>query len=340
MRRPIFTLIALLAVLVAGPAVADETMPEAVAPEARAKAVVPEPTRDFAKVAKGEQLVHEFEIRNEGTVPLALLSVRPACGCTVAEFDEMIAPGEVGKVRAVVDTTSFFGPIAKSVAVFTNDPENPKLQLMVKAIVEPYLILQPGYARWSYVQGENIESITQTLRADDGERFQVLEVKVPYDFVTVTQRDISTADTSEYEFDVLLDKQAPVGALREYVEIVTDHPQQAIVQIPLTGFVRPRQHATPKEVEFGEIEQAHLPQRRVISFTNFAAEGVEVKSIESDVAGVDAKVQTADERGHRFKLMLEVGPEVQTGPFSGELLIHTTDPQVPVYRLPVSGSVL
>lgn len=331
MRRPMLIVFSLLAALLAGLVAAQDGTP---------KAVVTEPVRDFETVARGEKLVHEFVIENQGTAALTLNEVRPACGCTVAEFDETIAPGASGKVRAVVDTTSFAGPIAKSVAVFTNDPANPKLQLVIKAMVKPYLEVSPGYARWNYVQGELIEPITQTLVSADDQRFEILEVKSPYDYVQVVQRDVSTPQQTRYELDVLLDPQAPVGALREFVEIMVDHPKQKVVQIPLSGFVRPRQHATPKSVEFGELERAHLPQRRIVTFTHFATQGVEVKDVESDITGVDGTISQEDERGHRFKLTLEVGPDAQPGPFSGEVRIHTTDPQLPVYRLPVSGTIL
>jgi len=84
-----------------------------------------EPIKDFGTVAKGEKLNWTFTVKNTGNADLEILSARPACGCTVAEFDKVIKPGQTGKVVSVVDTAGFTGPIAKSVALETNDPAAP-----------------------------------------------------------------------------------------------------------------------------------------------------------------------------------------------------------------------
>src|SRR5437870_3299398 len=81
------------------------------------KAVAAEPIKDMGVVPKGEKVTHDFLIKNDGTVPLEITEVRPACGCTVADFDKKIAPGQSGKVHVVVDTETFAGPIAKGVSV-------------------------------------------------------------------------------------------------------------------------------------------------------------------------------------------------------------------------------
>ena len=51
------------------------------------KIVAAEPIKDAGTVAKGDKIVHDFAIRNEGDAVLEITNVQPACGCTVAEFD-------------------------------------------------------------------------------------------------------------------------------------------------------------------------------------------------------------------------------------------------------------
>ena len=134
---------------------------------AKPKAVAVEPVKDLGLVPKGEKAAHEFVIRNDGDAPLQIQEVRAACGCTVAEYDKVIAPGQTGKVRMSVDTATFSGPIAKGVTVFTNDPATPQMELTVRANVEPFVKVQPGYARYSMVQGEKEGTIIQTLWTPD-----------------------------------------------------------------------------------------------------------------------------------------------------------------------------
>lgn len=312
------------------------------------KAVPVEPEKDFSTVPKGDTIVHQFLIRNEGDVPLEITDVHPACGCTVAEYDQQVAPGKAGKINVKLDTSSFTGPISKSVAVFTNDPDNPKIQLVMKAEVQPFITLLPGYARFSYVQGEAVGTIKQTLWAEDGYPIKVLSVKAPYDHLKVSHRPAKEGELHEkaegkpqWLVDITLDAESPIGALRDYVEVVIDHPKQKTAQIPISGFVRPRQHVTPEQVDFGTLEGAALPLKRVLAFTNFITAGIELTKIETGHFALDASVvETGRKDGHRFKVVLEVLSEMPAGDFSTVVKIHTTDGQNPLIEIPVNGKII
>ena len=341
MRRFIPILVILAAL------VAAATIVTAEGEESRPRAVPTEPIKDFDVVAKGEVIVHEFEIKNEGSALLEITDVRPACGCTIAKYDKKIAPGATGKIKASVKTDHFGGPISKSIAVFTNDPDAPKLQLAVKANVKPYIAVVPGFARYNYVQGEPTSGIAQTLWATDGSEIEIVSVKAPYDHLTVDFREATEEERhpkgkgKQWHLSFNLDSQSPVGALRDYVEIRTNHPQQKVAKIPISGFVRPRQHITPPDVDFGQLEGAALPLRRTLHFTNFITDTIELTQIETDLTGLSAEVLDADrDVGYRFKLVLTLGPEMPKGDFVSKVRIHTTDSQNPIIELPVKGTIL
>lgn len=311
------------------------------------RAVPVEPIKDFQIVPKGEWIHHEFLIKNEGNASLELTDVRPACGCTVAEFDRTIAPGQVGKVKVKVETANFNGPIAKPISVFTNDPKNPKIELTVKADIKPYLAIEPGYARFIYVQGEEIRPINQILWAEDGSDVEVVDVKVPYDYVSVKYREAKPEERNDeakgkqWAFEVHLDPNAPVGALRDYVEVTFNHPKQKAVRIPLSGFVRPRQHVTPQEIDFGMVDGTSLPLQRVVTFTNFITEGIAVTKAETGFDGLQVDVQEVGRKdGHRFELVLTLDPAMPKGEFQSTLKLHITDSKHPVVEVPITGTIL
>ena len=311
------------------------------------QAVPTEPIKDFDVVAKGEVIVHDFHIKNEGTAVLELTDVRPACGCTIADYDKQIAPGETGSIHASVKTDNFAGPISKSIAVFTNDPSNPKIQLVVKAKVRPYIAMLPGFARYNYVQGEATSPIYQNLWAADGSDVNVVSVKPPYPHLKVSYHEAKEDELDpkgkgkQWRFEFSLDKDSPIGALREYVEVRVDHPKQKVLKIPISGFVRPRQHITPADVDFGNLQGEGLPIRRLLHFTNFITDSIELTKVETGIEGLNAEVQEGDrDPGFRFKLRLTVGAEMPKGKFSSVVKIHTTDAQNPIIELPVKGTIL
>lgn len=309
------------------------------------KAVAVEPIKDVGVVATGEKIVNDFLIRNDGDAVLEITNVQPACGCTVAEFDKTIAPGQTGKVHAVVDTTTFNGPIAKGVSVFTNDPDTPQIELTIRAKVEPYISVKPGYARYITVQGEPLEgSIAQTLWAPDGTSIDVTGVDSPWPFLHVTYREakpeerVGESKGKQWRVEMMLSNDAKVGPLADYVTVHTTHPKQKIVQIPVSGFVRPVIAVTPPVADFGDI-QLKEPLKKALNIRNFATEPIKVTGIEQTVKGIDAKLEPLEE-GREYQLRLVLNPALAKGPFNGKITIHTDSPKIPLLEIELKGTVL
>ena len=314
------------------------------APAPQPKAVVVEAVKDVGLIAKGEKISHDFVIRNEGNADLEITSVKPACGCTVADYDKLIAPGASGRIHTEVETVSFAGPISKGVTVVTNDAANPRLQLTIKADVKPYIGVIPGYARYIYVQGEEAASLVQMVWAETGEDFQVLSASSPYSYLKVAFREASEDERKpegrgrQWRVEMTLAPDSPVGALKEFVVIKTNHDKQAEVQIPVTGFVRPTIAVTPPAIELGNLELKE-PRRFNLALVNHGSAAIEVTKVESDLSGVAGEVRPT-EAGRRFQVQVTLPTGMPKGAFSGLVKIHTTSALKPVVEVPVRGTVL
>ena len=93
-----------------------------------------ETTHDFGKVAKGKPVTATFIVKNVSMVPLVITSVKPTCGCTVADYPkEPVKPGEKAEIKATYNaaTPGFF---TKTVYVYTNMTET-KTTLYMKGEV-------------------------------------------------------------------------------------------------------------------------------------------------------------------------------------------------------------
>ena len=310
------------------------------------KATVAEPVKDVGTVPKGEKIVNDFVIKNEGDADLQITNVQPACGCTVADFDKVIKPGATGKVHAVIDSSTFSGPIAKGVSVFTNDPDHPQIELTVKAKVEPYISVKPGYARYITVQGEPQEgSITQTVWAPDGSSWDITGVDSPFPYLTVTYREakpeerVPDAKGKQWKVEMKLASNAKVGPLADYVTLHTNHPKQKTVQIPVSGFVRPVIAVTPPNADFGKIELKE-PLKKALNIRNFATEPIKVTSIDPTLPkGIETKLEPITE-GREYQVRVVVSPGMGKGPFLGKLTIHTDSPKVPTLEVELKGIVI
>ncbi len=311
----------------------------AAAPAAAAgpQAVADQPVVDVGDVRRGEAVRHTFFIRNRGDAPLLLTEVKPTCGCTVAEYDRTIAAGGRGQVAAVVETESFSGPIAKAITVFTNDPGNPRISLVVKANVRQPVTARPGYARFVTVQGKRVEPSTQVVAAADRPELQVIGVRSPYPFVTASHRRLE-GEAGRWEVRLELDPGAPAGPLADYVVVRTDHPEQPELRIPVSGLVRPVIAVTPRVADFGRRELAEA-QTKSLEVENLGEALVELTEVQSDVEGVEAEIEPVED-GRRYRVRLTLLPGLPKGEFEGVLTLRTSSERQPEVQVPLRGTVL
>jgi hypothetical protein len=80
-----------------------------------------EQTRDFGKITEGQKLEVSFRFKNTGDKPLIIESVRPSCGCTVADPPkEPVAPGAEGEIKGSFDSNGKNGDQHKTLFVIAN----------------------------------------------------------------------------------------------------------------------------------------------------------------------------------------------------------------------------
>ena len=336
-----------VAVLIATAAVPAAVMVAAEAAEAaQPKAVVATPVHDAGMVPTGQKIVHDFVIENQGDAALEITAVRPACGCTVAQFDRTIAPGASGKVNAVLDTATFAGPIAKGIAVLTNDPANPRLELTVKAEVRPHLVADPGFARFLQPQHSDPGVVEQRVWTKSFDQLEIVDVTSPYPFLKVTHKPI-TANAKrhqdgvgpQHELTFVLDySQAPVGSLAEFVVVETNHPQQPQIKIPVSGFVRPLVVVTPDAADFGALTLDADGANGTLILKHYGVQPLEIRAAETTIPGVEVAIEPV-EAGREFNVRVQLPPDMPKGPFAGTISLSTNNPRKPTVEIPLRGTV-
>jgi hypothetical protein len=110
--------------------------------EALANAPVFKPestTRDLGKIPGSTANDVEFKFTNEGKNDLIIRHVRATCGCTAVQqgvLGEGIKPGQSSSIKAVFNSGSYKGKVTKAIYVYTNDPKNSEVVLMLNADVD------------------------------------------------------------------------------------------------------------------------------------------------------------------------------------------------------------
>lgn len=81
----------------------------------------------------------EFKFTNNGKSDLIIRFIKASCGCTAVQQGiqgQGVKPGETGKIKAVFNSGSYSGKVTKAIYVYTNDPKNSEVVLMLDADVE------------------------------------------------------------------------------------------------------------------------------------------------------------------------------------------------------------
>jgi hypothetical protein len=90
---------------------------------------------DFGVLKPDSEATCNFDFNNSGTTSLIIINVTTSCGCTVPNWPEKpVRPGENASITIHYDT-SFPGVFHKTVSVFYNGEDSPKI-LTVKGVVE------------------------------------------------------------------------------------------------------------------------------------------------------------------------------------------------------------
>jgi hypothetical protein len=326
-----------------------------VKPVTEAKAprlTVVEPIKDFGTVAKGDKLDWSFLIKNTGDADLQIIAAKPGCGCTVADFDKVIKPGETGKVNAHVDTTAFAGPIAKTIALETSDPSTPSAQLTINAIVKPYVEAFPaGFVRYNMLLGD-VETQYVTLYSEEELPFAITKVETPGDWVKVSYAkiedpaqmapNVGRPGQAQYKVAITVGgTDARIGPIADKVRFTTTSRHQPQYLVSISGVIRPAFRVEPSGINFGEVVPTDPAATRSILLRSnnlTAPETFSVTKAESSISGITAAVKPTANRGE-YEVTLQVGKAAKAGDLQGDVKIYTNDKLSPVVTIPVRGTV-
>ncbi len=312
-----------------------------------------EPVKDYGTVPKGDKLDWAFLVKNTGDADLNIISAKPGCGCTVADFDKVVKPGETGKVTAHIDTTAFAGPIAKTVTLETNDPSTPTAQLTIHAIVKPYVEAYPaGFVRFNLLQGET-DSQGVTLYSEEDEPFVIEKVESPVDWIKVDYKKIDDAaqlapgvgkaGQAQYKFNVTVGgPDAKIGPIAEKVRIVTNSKHQAEYMVSVSGVVRPTYRVDPANgVNFGEVAPSDTAATRAVMLhsNNLKAPDLfTVTKAESSTPAVTTAIKQGANKGD-YEVTLQIAKDAKPGDLDGTVKIFTSDKVNPIITVPVRGTI-
>ena len=300
------------------------------------------PRHDLGRIIKGAKVIHVFRLENRSIAPLSLKDVTASCDCTTAPLAlKTLAPGQGVDLPVTFDSSTFEGPVEKSVMVVSDDPVRPVLMLELRATVVDRWTLAPA-----------------TLALGPVSRFQRLEA-----FIHVTRNDgtdpvvrsAQVQDNPYFDAEVvpLPDQKAvkvilrlapglPKGLVRAKLLLALDDPEKPFREVSILGQLVDDVAIQPETLELGDVTPgaaASIPLRVTLHRA-----GMEVRNIEVEPAWISAsvvrrKILPGTTANQGFTVRFRVAETAPLGAFQGRVRVKSSSPDQPELVVPLSGTV-
>ena len=278
-------------------------------------------TQNFGDIGPETTHTTKFEFKNVGNAPLQVLRITSCCGSVTrgVKAGQEFAPGESGALEVEYRTGTYPGPLVRNLSMDTNDPEQSKANLTIKATVV-YRIEHSPNGVSLFPKKANAGCSPITVKSTDGQPFSIVAFR-------------ATANTLTAEFDpsvkatqFVLKPKADVEKLarntRGQIVIALTHPECKSVTIPYD--VTPEFAITPQQFTLFNVKPDQPIQRELWIMSNYE-EDFDIDSVSSQKGTIkvleskkipgapktDTAVGTSAKTGARYQLRIEITPPVQ-----------------------------
>ena len=322
------------------PAVAVAPTPAAASP----KISVELASHDFGLVWAGDALRHSFTVRNTGTAPLQITSVKPGCYCTVAgSYPRSILPGGSGSFPFTLDSTKVRGRFSKAITISTNDTTTPQLKLYLRGESKHQIAVNPLSAHFRILT-DNEAPTERVVRLTNNmpEPFKLSLAPQP----TTSKFNFELVETEPgqaYELRVTTKPPYPTGFVRATATINTNFENHKTITVSAFARVPERIDVQPTSITLikpaaGSAAAARALPPRLIRVRNHGDAPVRVLAA---VVDDPALVVTVEEKkaGEEYDIRIQF-PAGYAPPDAGRTLtIQTDDPEKPEIKVPIRSNI-
>ncbi len=180
---------------------------------------------DFGHVGIDYQVFHEFKLFNSGAKPIKIDSMQVPCDCSTAQLlDSTLHQGDTIKIRLMFNTKDFYGMTSKSLAIFTNDPLMPKLDLYYVSTIGQWLQgLKPDPISLFFLPGQQVKKVVLTNKQFEKYTISVADQANDFIQIRILRPLVSKSGTGEVE--VAADSKLQSGTYNTSFRLKADVPE-------------------------------------------------------------------------------------------------------------------
>jgi hypothetical protein len=301
-------------------------------------------SHDFGRISLVQSVNAKFAFKNAGDATLKLTEVTTSCGCTEATAEpRTLEPGQTGEITFTVKMTSARSLIKNHIFVESNDPNNPKADLLVQVDYVPLFEILPILVRLDMRLGQ-VTNATAKIRRTDGKPLGLIKLEPSKPWIKATLDPETKSDATEAR--VLLEAK-PEGASRYYSEVVrlfADQQNEPAVTAVLMGRISGDVKVTPESLVWNLADPKAIPadqkdaaMSRRLSISSSVAKPLTLRNATSSLPELKVDLLPG-EKNDGYQLVASLAG-VPKGNLRGTISFDTNLPGQPTVQVPVIISV-
>ncbi len=288
-------------------------------------------TYDFGKAASGEKVRHTFTVTNTGDQTLEITNVRPSCHCTTAGgWTHRIEPGQTGVIPVEFDSALNNGNVTKTVEVYSNARNQPRLMLILRGVVWKPIDITPATAFISIPpDSTNRESTTVRIVNQTDTPMTLSQPASANSNFTAALKE--TKPGKEFELVITAEPPFAAGNVPGTISMQSSLTNSPLVHVTVFARVTPAVQVSPPQFFL-----SGLPGRW---FTNRVSIRGNNALVLSNPTASDSRIQLRLESlglQGMYNLMAAFPPDFEVPPGQRAVVsVESNHPRYPVIKIPV-----
>ena len=266
-----------------------------------------EVTHDFGDVIPDGYSNCTFKFSNTGQSTLNITKTKGTCKCTVPKLKKKeYAPGESGEITVRFHAPKYNGKTSQHIFVSSDDPDNPKVELTIKANVKTYVKADPDIMTLSLVEA-NAGAGAITVSSIDGEKFAITKIDTGKN--EAISIDFDPANIAQvHVLEPKIDSEKLKRRLNGAIVITVNHTKTKSLRVSYNCMKE--FEASPSSLILRNAKPGVVQKRQVYLTSNYNQD-IEIESVTTDKGIV--KVVGQNKTENRFEFDVEITPPDKTG---------------------------
>ncbi len=249
----------------------------------------------------------------------------------MAEFSEVIPPGQEGHITLEVLGEKVSGTWRKSATVTTDDPTRPRLTISLGGKVINHVDVKPSRVYLRGMYGEQVSSELQISSNEKKKNLKILEVSSNIDD-KMTYKVIPGSEPGHYKIKLYKNPKLPTlntwGSL--FITTNSENTPDKVIQVNVV--TRGAIIVRPSTLNFGNVRSSNPTGVEKTIVVSKIAGNFQIRDVVFSSTFYEASVEPVEE-GKKYKVKVNFRPGTEQTSYVDEMIINTNDPQEPSIRV-------